>query len=73
MRYEPRPNHARLFRNRKKEESWQSDFSGRIVLQDGVSYFVGVTMRTSISGQQYLSLYLRPNISTLQGKMPSME
>ena len=31
-RYEPRPNHAHLFRNRKKQESWQSDFFGRIVL-----------------------------------------
>jgi hypothetical protein len=61
-RYEPRPNFARLWRNRKKQESWQSDFSGRIVLQDGVSYFVGVTVRKTFGGEEYLSLYLRPKL-----------
>jgi hypothetical protein len=61
-RYEPRPNHAQLFRNRKKQESWQSDFLGRIVLQDGVSYFVGVTRRTTFAGEEYLTIYLRPDL-----------
>ena len=65
-RYEPRPNYARLFRNRKKLESWQSDFVGRIVLQDGVSYFVGVTRRTTFADEEFLSLYLRPDLSSLR-------
>jgi hypothetical protein len=56
----PSPNFARLFRNKKKCESWQSDFRGKILLQDGVSYFVGVTVRTTFAGEEYLAIYLRP-------------
>jgi len=62
-RYQPRPNHARLFRNRQKCESWQSDFRGKILLQDGVSYFVGVTRRRTFAGEEYLAIYLRPDLT----------
>jgi hypothetical protein len=59
-RYEPRPNHARLLRKKEKRESWQSDFRGEIVLQDGVEYFVGVTRRTTFAEEEFLAIYLRP-------------
>jgi hypothetical protein len=61
-RYEPRPNHARLFRNRKKQETWQSDFRGKIQLQDGIEHFVGVTIRRTFAGEEYLAIYLRPDL-----------
>ena len=64
-RYEPRTNYARLWRNQKKRESWESDFRGRILLQDAVSYFVGVTVRTTLGGEEYLAIYLRPDLSTI--------
>jgi hypothetical protein len=63
--YQSGSNHTRLFRNRKKVEPWQSDFLGRILLQDGVRYFVGVTVRTTLAGEEYLSIYLRPDMQTL--------
>jgi len=62
-RYEPRPNHARLWRNRKKVESWQSDFLGKVTLQDAVTYHVGVTRRTTFAGEEYLAIYLRPDLT----------
>jgi hypothetical protein len=61
-RYGPRCNYARLFRNKKKRESWESDFRGKILLQDGVSYFVGVTRRTTFAGEEYLAICLRPDL-----------
>jgi hypothetical protein len=69
-RYESRPNHARLFRNTAKRESWQSDFRGKIQLQDGIVYTVGITMRKTFAGEEFLSLYLRPD-SPLQQKIKS--
>ena len=66
--YERRPNYARLWRNRAKREDWQSDFKGKILLQDGVSYFVGVTRRTTFAGEEYLAIYLRPDIPTFCGR-----
>jgi hypothetical protein len=62
-RYESRPNHARLFRNSQKRESWQSDFRGKILLQDGTSYFIGVTRRRTFAGEEYLAIYLRPDLT----------
>jgi hypothetical protein len=60
-----RRNYARLFRNRKKRESWQSDFRGRVTLEDGRVYYAGVTVKTTPRGEEYLSIYLRPDLSTL--------
>ena len=51
-----------FFRNKRKRESWESDFRGKILLQDGISYFVGVTRRTTFAGEEYLALYLRPDL-----------
>jgi hypothetical protein len=67
-RYQPRRNHARLFRNWKKRESWEDDFYGRMMLEDGRSYWVGATVRTAWSGKQYISVYLRPIVSTLKNR-----
>jgi hypothetical protein len=39
-------------------ESWQSDFRGNILLQDGISYFVGVTVRRTFAGEEYLAIYI---------------
>jgi hypothetical protein len=61
-RYEPRPNYARLWRNRAKRENWQNDFRGKILLQDGISYFVGVMVRRTFAGEEYLAIYLRPEL-----------
>jgi hypothetical protein len=59
-----RPNYARLWSNRAKREDWESDFRGRILLQDGVSYFVGVKVRTGLNEEQYLEVFLRPDLAT---------
>lgn len=65
-RYEPRRNHARLFRNLRKREAWESDYNGTIMLEDGRTYWVGATLRTAWSGQQYLSVCLRQKVPTLK-------
>jgi hypothetical protein len=62
--YQTRSNYARLRRNPKKKERWQSDFRGKIVLQDGACYFVGATLCTAWNGEQYLVIYLRPDMAT---------
>jgi len=61
-RYESRANFARLWRNRAKREDWQSDFRGNIQLQDGCEYYVGVTVRKTFAGEEYLAIYLRPKL-----------
>ena len=35
------------------------------MLEDGRAYWVGATLRTAWSGDQYLSVYLRPIVRTL--------
>ena len=67
-RYEPRRNHARLFRNWRKRETWQSDFVGTMVLEDGRIYVVGVRIGITWSGKEFVSVYLRPKVATLRGR-----
>jgi hypothetical protein len=55
-----RTNRAKLFRNRRKQEPWQSDFAGKVTLENGAIYRVGVTLRTASNGEEYLSIYLMP-------------
>lgn len=65
-RYQLRPNYARLWRSPKKRESWESDFRGSVMLEDGRAYFVGAAFRTAWNGEKYLSIYLRPKVDTLE-------
>ena len=67
-RYERRSNYARLFRNKEKRESWQSDYRGKIALENGTAYFIGATVRRTADGEEFLSIYLRPDIPTLRTK-----
>ena len=67
-RYRPRHNYARLFRNRKKRENWESDFLGTMVLEDGRTYVVGVRNGITWSGKEFVSVYLRPKVETLRGR-----
>jgi hypothetical protein len=63
-RYEPRTNYARLWRNPKKRESWRSDFRGKIFLEDGRGYWVGLMRRSTFGGEEYWTVYLRPDLAT---------
>jgi len=69
-RYERRSNYTKLIRNEKKRESWESDFRGKILLQDGIQYSVGVTVRRTFVGEEYLAIYLRPELLSAQPKLP---
>jgi hypothetical protein len=53
-RYQPRPNFAKLWRNSKKRERWQSDFRGKIFLEDGRGYWIGATLRATLDGEEFL-------------------
>jgi hypothetical protein len=60
-------NHANLqrpcaatLRRTLKWRDWESDFRGRITLEDGRVYAVGVYVATDSSGETVLRLYLRP-------------
>jgi hypothetical protein len=65
-RYEPRPNYGRLWRNHRKQASRQSDFLGTIDLQDGNTYHIGVTRRSTFAGEEFLTIYLRPALPLRQ-------
>jgi hypothetical protein len=67
-RYERRPNHARLFRNKDKCESWQSDFRGKIFLEDGREYWIGTARRVTCTGEEYWTIYLRPDSPTRRAR-----
>ena len=54
-----------------KARELASDFRGRITLQDGVSYFVGATMQTALDGEDYLAIYLRPELRGLWARPTS--
>lgn len=57
-----RLNFAHLGANNQRRESWQGDFRGKITLQDGISYHVGVRRGIAWDGEEYLSVYLGPEL-----------
>jgi hypothetical protein len=49
----------------KSARAGKATSAGRVTLEDGRVYYAGVTVKTTPRGEEYLSIYLRPDLSTL--------
>lgn len=70
QKYETKNNSGALFRNNRKEKDTHPDYTGNAVI-DGVDMWVSAWIKTSRSGDKYMSLAFQPKNAAVEPKQVS--
>jgi hypothetical protein len=54
--FEKRPGQGSAFKNKEKKEDWHADYKGRLVLPDGVEYYIDVQPGKTAAGEWWFKL-----------------
>ena len=66
MAYEMKAGQGSAFPNESKTEDWHADYRGRIMLPDGKTHWIDVSMKTSKDGKKYVALKVGKEVQALQ-------
>ena len=66
MAYEMKAGQGSAFPNESKTEDWHADYRGRIMLLDGKTHWIDVSMKTSKDGKKYVALKVGKEVQAPQ-------
>lgn len=65
MAYEVKPGDGSAFVNRDKKEDWHPDFKGKVMLPNGDEHWVGVRIRKTKAGDDWVSIKVGKKVEAM--------